>query len=81
MRHDDGRGVFMATFHMNKVNVQIIDGCFVLWVFVQAILSVVPVVVAGPVFAKFTVVVDRYALGPVINRFGIRPSRMIEPGL
>ena len=69
----------MATLYMEKVNFKVIDGCFVLRVFVQAILSIVPVVVTGPVFAKFTVVVDRYALGPVINRFCIRPPGTIQP--
>ena len=73
MGHYDGRCIFMAAFDVNKVNINIINRCFVLGVLVQAILGVVPVVVAGPVFTKLPVILDGYSLTPVFDRFGIRP--------
>ncbi len=58
----------MATFDMQEVNIQSIDGDCVLWQSIQSILSRKPVVLIGPVATKLPVVVDRYALRPVTYR-------------
>lgn len=79
MGQDDRQGVLMLRFHMDEVNAEPVDLSAELWIGVDALLEVPPVVFALPISDKRLRLLKRYALGPVRRRFLLRPAGVLQP--